>query len=50
MSATNTTPDVSGAVAVDSTNTNTSVDPAKQEALQKMATENEAKRIEKVAV
>ncbi|KAH6872221.1 hypothetical protein BKA58DRAFT_468038 [Alternaria rosae] len=50
MSATNTTPDVSGAVAVDSTNTNTSVDPAKQEALQKMAAENEAKRIEKVAV
>ncbi|KAI4618167.1 uncharacterized protein J4E87_008178 [Alternaria ethzedia] len=49
MSAINTTPDASGAVTVDSTNTNTPVD-AKQEALQKKASENEAKRIEQVAI
>ncbi|KAI4686749.1 hypothetical protein J4E81_008409 [Alternaria sp. BMP 2799] len=49
MSAINTTPDASGAVTVDSTNTSTPVD-AKQESLQKKASENEAKRIEQVAI
>ncbi|KAI4647609.1 uncharacterized protein J4E78_008924 [Alternaria triticimaculans] len=49
MSAIDTTPDASGAVTVDSTNTNTPVD-AKQEALQKKAAESEAKRIENLAI
>ena len=50
MSATNTTPDASDAVAADSNNTKTSIDLAKQEALQKIASENEAKRTEQVAI
>jgi len=50
MSATNTTTGASGAVAADSTNTKTSTDLAKQEALQKIASENEAKRTEQVAI
>ncbi|KAI4643748.1 hypothetical protein J4E93_006761 [Alternaria ventricosa] len=50
MSATNTTTGASDAVATDSTNTKTSVDLAKQEALQKIASENEAKRTEQVAI
>jgi len=50
MSATNTTTDASDAVTVDSTNTNTPFDLAKQEALKKIAAEKEAKRIENVAI
>ncbi|KAI4681231.1 uncharacterized protein J4E88_005739 [Alternaria novae-zelandiae] len=50
MSATNANTDVSGAAPADSTKTNISVDVAKQEALKKIATEKEAKRIENVAI